>query len=122
MGMKGIVAVLALAGLLSACEEEPSPFDAGQAFTYNGNQWAVSDRRDLGQLQIVAVTTLSSSLGTTGAYRYAVDDLPQPVFAAAVEGWFLTRGRHCTAGNSTLVAPKTWVFQYQCWNPTYSGH
>jgi hypothetical protein len=121
--MRRIVAVLALAGLLSACGgEEPTLFDAGQTFTYNGNQWAVSDRRDLSQLQIVAVTTLSSNLGTTGAYRYPVDDFPQPVFAAAVQGWFLTRGRHCTAGEGTLVVPKTWVFQYHCWNPTYSGH
>jgi hypothetical protein len=118
--MKGIVAVLALAGLLAGCEE-PSPFDPGLTFTYNANQWAVSDRPDLGQLQIVAVTTLSSGYGTTGAYRYPVDDLPQPVFAAAVQGWFLTHGRHCTTDGGALAAPKTWVFQYKCWFPTYSG-
>jgi hypothetical protein len=119
MGTKGIVAVLALAGLLAGCEE-PSPFDVGQTFTYNANQWTVSDRPDLNELQIVAQTTYSSSLGTTGAYRYQVDDLPQPVFEAAVQGWFLVHGRHCTASGGTMVAPKTWVFQYSCWIPTYS--
>ncbi|MGA9796153.1 MAG: hypothetical protein WBQ17_11545 [Rhizomicrobium sp.] len=116
--MKGIVAVLALTAVLCACEE-PSPFDAGQTFTYNGNQWAVSDRQDLNELQIVAVTSLATGLGTTAAYRYSVDDFPQPVFSAAVRGWFLTRGRHCTPAEGTLVAPKTWVFQYHCWHPTF---
>lgn len=118
--MKGIVVVLALAGLLAGCEE-PSPFDAGQSLTWNGNQWAVSDRQDLSQLQIVAVTTYASNLGTTGAYRYQVDDFPQPVFSAAVAGWFLTHGRHCALGDGSMVAPKTWVFHYNCWVPTYSG-
>lgn len=120
MGSKGIFAALAFAGLLAGCEE-PSVFDAGQTFTYNGNQWAVSDRQDLSELQVVAQTTYSASLGTTGAYRYQVDDLPQPVFAAAVQGWFLTHGRHCTANGGTMVAPKTWVFHYSCWFPSYSG-
>lgn len=119
--MKGIVAALALAGLLSACEEEqPSLFDAGQTFTWNANQWAVSDRRDLNQLQIVAVTTYSSGIGSARADRYQTDDLPQPVFTAAVQGWFLTRGRHCTAGDGSAMAPKTYVFTYHCWVPTYS--
>jgi hypothetical protein len=119
MSMKGIVTVLALAGLLAACEEE-SPFDAGQSFTWNANHWTVSDRPDLGQLQIVAVTTYSTGIGTARADKYQTDDLPQPVFAAAVQGWFLAHGRHCTAGDASTMAPKTYVFGYHCWFPTYS--
>jgi hypothetical protein len=120
MRLKGIFAVLALAGCVSACEE-PSVFDAGQTFTYNANQWAVSDRQDLSELQIVAATSLSSGMGSAGIYRYPVDAMPEPVYAAAVRGWFLTRGRHCTAGDGSLAAPKTYVFHYNCWVPTYSG-
>jgi hypothetical protein len=120
MGMKGIVAVLALAGLLAACAEDPSPFDAGQSFKWNANDWTVSDRPDLNQLQIVASTTYSSGLGSARADRYQTDDLPQPVFTAAVQGWFLAHGRHCHTLNASSATPKTYVFTYQCWVPTYS--
>jgi hypothetical protein len=119
--MKGIVAVLALAGLLTACADEAPIFGAGQSFTWNANQWTVSDRPDLGRLQVVAVTTYSSGIGSAGADRYQTDTLPKGVFGAAVQGWFQAHGRHCSAtGASTADDPKTYVFTYQCWVPTYS--
>jgi hypothetical protein len=122
MGITVRVAALGLAATLAACADEPvSPFGPGQSFTWNANQWSVSDRPDLGQLQIVADTTYSTGLGTARADRYETGDLPQPVFTAAVQGWFLAHGRHCTVTGASTAVPKTYVFSYNCWVPTYNG-
>src|ERR1700761_4105452 len=116
MTVKGTFAIAGLALLVTACAEEPqNPFGPGQEFTYNANQWTVSDRQDLSQLQIVATSSMSAGIGTAGGYRYASDTLPQPVVAEAVRGWFLTTGRHCTVDDGTPTAAKTYVFHYSCW-------
>lgn len=116
------VAALVLVAALSACADDappPSPFGTGQTFTYNANQWSVSDRRDLNELQISAVSALSSGMGSAGVYQYQSDNLPRPVFAEAVRGWFLTSGRHCSIADGSQAAPNTYVFRYNCWYPTY---
>jgi hypothetical protein len=117
-----VLAAIAAICLVSGCASEPeSPFGPGQSFTWDANQWAVSDRRDLNELQIVATTALSSGLGSAGIYKYPVSDLPRPVYAEAVKGWFLTGGRHCTIDDASQAGPKTYVFHYSCWVPTYTG-
>ena|SRR5581483_71510 len=113
---KVLVAGLLTAGL-AACADE-SPFGPGELFTWNASQWSVSDRPDLGALQIVATNPQVAGIGTAAVYRFNTGDPPAPVFAVAVQGWFLTHGRHCTATAHEAVDPRTHVFHYTCWEPT----
>src|SRR5581483_8807186 len=94
---KVLVAGLLTAGL-AACADE-SPFGPGEPFSWNASQWSVSDRPDLGELQIVAVNPQVAGIGTAAVYRFGTGDPPAPVFSVAVQGWFLTHGRHCTAAS-----------------------
>ncbi|HEX3808717.1 MAG TPA: hypothetical protein VHW02_03360 [Rhizomicrobium sp.] len=116
MNVRTIITALALAGCLAACADD-TVFGPGVPLTYNANRWLVSDRPDLNQLQIVADTTVVGGLGSTSADRFDAGALPRPVFAAAVQGWFLTHGRHCVIADGSAVADRTYVFRYSCWLP-----
>ena len=112
-----VVATMVLAACLAGCAEE-SPFGPGDSFSWNASRWTVSERPDLGQLQIVAVRPRVSGIGTAAVYRFDAGDPPSTVYAAAVQGWFLVHGQHCTATDPVPTAPQTYVFQYGCWVPT----
>lgn len=116
-----VLASVALAACLSGCADE-TVFGPGEPFNWNASQWSVSDRPDLDELQIVGVKPQAAGLGTAAVYRFDAGNVPDEVYAAAVQGWFLTHGRHCTASSHSATEDQadTYIFQYSCWVPTNS--
>ena len=100
---------------IAGCEDAPPP--VGQNFTYNGNNWVISDQR-AGQLVIVAVDPRLAGLGTEAAARHPVAPMPEAEYRAAANGWFTTTGRFCTPENpQPNDEGGGYVYQYSCWLP-----
>ena len=114
---------LALALFLCGCADfgddtSQGAYGPAQDFTYNGNQWRVSEDRQDRQLEITAVNPRLAGMGTQAVARYPVEDMPEAEFRAAANGWFATTGRFCeAAGNEDSPGSGSYQFHYSCWQP-----